>query len=46
MAKREVTKESDDEMMMLKMIRDELKKMNTLLEESIGYIKKLKERFV
>lgn len=45
MAKREVTKESD-EMMMLKMIRDELKKMNVLLEESIGYIKKLKERFV
>lgn len=44
MAKREVTKESDE--MMLKMIRDELKKMNTLLEESIGYIKKLKERFV
>lgn len=45
MAKREVAKE-DDDLMMLKMIREELKKMNALLEESVGYMKKIKERFV
>lgn len=45
MAKREATKESDD-LMMMKMIREELKKMNALLEESTECIKKLKERFV
>lgn len=45
MAKREAAKESDD-LMMMKMIREELKKMNDLLEESTECIKKLKERFV
>lgn len=46
MAKREPAKETDDLMMMMKMIRDELKKMNALLQESNECIKKLKERFV
>lgn len=45
MAKREATQESAD-LMMIKMIREELKKMNALLEESTECIKKLKERFV
>lgn len=45
MAKREPAKETDD-LMMMKMIRDELKKMNALLQESNECIKKLKERFV
>ena len=45
MAKREPAKETDDPMMM-KMIRDELKKMNAILQESNECIKKLKERFV
>lgn len=45
MAKREAAKESDD-VMMMKMIVEELKKMNALLEESRDYLKKLKERFV
>ena len=45
MAKREPVKETDD-LMMMKMIRDELKKMNALLQESNECIKKLKERFV
>lgn len=44
MAKREPAKETDD--LMMKMIIDELKKMNALLQESNECIKKLKERFV
>ena len=44
MAKREAAKEYDD--VMMKMILEELKKMNALLEESRDYLKKLKERFV
>ena len=45
MAKREAAKESDD-LMMMKMIVEQLKKMNSLLEESTDCLKKLKERFV
>jgi hypothetical protein len=45
MAKREAVKESDD-VMMMKMIVEQLKKMNSLLEESTDCLKKLKERFV
>jgi hypothetical protein len=44
MAKREAVKESDD--VMMKMIVEQLKKMNSLLEESTDCLKKLKERFV